>query len=83
MVSIFHSQEDQDTEVPESTSSNLSIEVYTGGSENPGSFIPFFSSLPVMSEVQHFTVVTENNQPARIARFVFPFQKLKVYTSLN
>jgi hypothetical protein len=44
--------------------------VYTGESDNPGSFIPFFSSLPVMSEVQHFTVVTESNQPARIARFV-------------
>ena len=57
--------------MPESTSSNLSIEVYTGGSDNPGSFVPFFSSLPVMNENQRFTAATDSAQPARVARFVF------------
>ena len=40
----------------------MSIEVYTGGSDNPGSFIPFFASLPTMNENQRSTTVGENAQ---------------------
>jgi hypothetical protein len=54
-----------------STSSNLSIEVYTGGSDNPGTFIPFFASLPVMNENQRSVAAGESAQPGRIARLVF------------
>ena len=57
----------------ESTASNsLSIEVYTGGGENPGSFIPFFASLPVQaSEDQRaFVAVGDPPLPGRVARFV-------------
>ncbi|XP_028400510.1 probable E3 ubiquitin-protein ligase HECTD4 [Dendronephthya gigantea] len=55
-------QEDSEVDVPASTSSNLSIQVYSGGSENPGSFIPFFASLPVMNENQRFAAAGENAQ---------------------
>ena len=40
----------------------MSIEVYTGGSDNPGSFVPFFASLPTMNENQRSTTVGENAQ---------------------
>ena len=38
--------------------------MYTGGSDNPGSFIPFFSSLPTMNENQRSSPVGEGAQPA-------------------